>query len=215
MPGLQAPATFCVWPTTGDCQTWWKSGCYQILFLSEGRNLWQCHPAINLPTRNKEMLHHETYSEAHAKPNPTQTTKKELFGRSWYDLTIDLLIHHSVRQRIHMTQVFPNHVRRVPNKMDSLVWNMKLSSHISSVNYFTSAVKENRCNEQLIIQNNHPLNPIPLLNIFRGRSAMVGFTHNVNWVHWPVFHVGPHQPSCAPHLWVSRQLPAPSRWPSL
>lgn len=112
-----------------------------------------------------------------------------------------------------MTLVFPNHVRRVPNKMDSLVWNMKLSSHISSVNYFTSAVKENRCNEQLIIQNNHPLNPIPLLNIFGGRSAMVGFTHNVNWVHWPVFHVGPHQPSCTPHLWGSRQLPAPSTWP--
>lgn len=112
-----------------------------------------------------------------------------------------------------MTLVFPNHVRRVPNKMDSLVWNMKLSSHISSVNYFTSAVKENRCNEQLIIQNNHLLNPIPLLNIFRGRSAMVGFTHNVNWVHWPVFHVGPHQPSCTPRLWVSRQLPAPNTWP--
>lgn len=118
-----------------------------------------------------------------------------LFGRSWYDLIIDLLIHHSVGQRIHMTLVFPNHVRRVPNKMESLVWNMKLSSHISSVNYFTSAGKENRCNEQLIIQNNHPLKLIPSLNIFRGRSAMVRFTHSVNRIHWPVFCAGPHQPA--------------------
>lgn len=105
-------------------------------------------------------------------------------------------------------------MRKIPNKMDSLVWNMKLSSHISSVDYFTSAVKENRCNEQFIIQNHHSLNPIPLLNTFRGRSAVVGFTHNVNWVCWPVFHVGPHQPSCTPHLWGStKQLPAPNMWP--
>lgn len=90
---------------------------------------------------------------------------------------------------------------------------MKLSSHISSVNYFTSAVRENRCNEQLIIQNNHPLNPIPLLNVFRGRSAMAGFTHDMNPVQWLVFYPGSHQPICTPHLCGSGQLLVPNLCP--
>lgn len=169
--------------------------------------------SLTAPTRKKSepkdkslnrVLHHEISSEVYTKPN--QNNNKELFGRSWYYLIIDLLIHQSVGQRIHVTLVSPHHVIRVPNKIESLVWDTKLSSHISSVNYFTSAVKENRCNEQLIIQNNHPQNPIPSLNIFRGRSTMVGFIYYVNRVHWSVSYTGPPQPSCTP---------LPTRAPSL
>jgi len=49
------------------------------------------------------MLHHKTHSEAYTKPNPTKTTTKSFLGDLSIDLIIDLLIHHSAGQRIHMT----------------------------------------------------------------------------------------------------------------